>query len=112
MALGQLPCEWVHGRLRVPLLYILFCRCHQVSFVFCSCDLKSVIDNEDSRNRMYGALQTSWYFGYTAVACFGLFMMLGTVGHHAAQTFVRKIYANVGVCFGFDWTESCLLIGG
>ncbi|KAJ3057107.1 hypothetical protein HK097_000571 [Rhizophlyctis rosea] len=45
--------------------------------------------------KMYGALQTSWYFGYTGVACFGLFMMLGTVGHHAAQTFVRKIYANV-----------------
>ncbi|KAJ3044211.1 hypothetical protein HDV00_002889 [Rhizophlyctis rosea] len=45
--------------------------------------------------KMYGALQTSWYFGYTAVACFGLFMMLGTVGHYAAHKFVRKIYANV-----------------
>ncbi|KAI9099746.1 hypothetical protein DFS34DRAFT_592658 [Phlyctochytrium arcticum] len=47
--------------------------------------------------RMYGYFQTTWYFGYTALICFGLFIMLGTVGHLAAERFVRRIYRNVKI---------------
>ncbi|KAH6602747.1 hypothetical protein BASA61_000778 [Batrachochytrium salamandrivorans] len=47
--------------------------------------------------KMYGTFQTVWYFGYTALACFTLFCMLGTVGNLVAERFVRSIYSNVKV---------------
>ncbi|GES73083.1 transmembrane 9 superfamily member 3 [Rhizophagus clarus] len=48
-----------------------------------------------NRTKMYGLFQTSFYFGNTAIVCFGLFVMLGTVGYFAANKFVRTIYKNV-----------------
>ncbi|OZJ05864.1 hypothetical protein BZG36_00936 [Bifiguratus adelaidae] len=47
------------------------------------------------RTRMHGLFQTSFYFGYTGLACFGLFCILGFVGHMSANYFVRRIYHNV-----------------
>ncbi|TPX69998.1 hypothetical protein SpCBS45565_g02095 [Spizellomyces sp. 'palustris'] len=49
------------------------------------------------RTRMYGYFQTSWYFGYTGLVCFGLLILLGTVGHLAAERFIRRIYRNVKI---------------
>ncbi|PKK70189.1 hypothetical protein RhiirC2_660642 [Rhizophagus irregularis] len=48
-----------------------------------------------NRTKMYGLFQTSFYFGNTAIVCFGLFVMLGTIGYFAADKFVRTIYKNV-----------------
>ncbi|KAH9244188.1 hypothetical protein BASA81_018422 [Batrachochytrium salamandrivorans] len=58
-----------------------------------------LLNAEDHRWRwtMYGTFQTVWYFGYTALACFTLFCMLGTVGNLVAERFVRSIYSNVNV---------------
>jgi hypothetical protein len=36
--------------------------------------------------------QTSFFFGYMAMVCFGFFLMLGTVGWRASLMFVRHIY--------------------
>nr|KAJ3421942.1 hypothetical protein HK105_001744 [Polyrhizophydium stewartii] len=47
--------------------------------------------------RMFGFFQTVWYFGYTALACFTLFCMLGSIGYYTADRFVRSIYSNVKV---------------
>lgn len=47
------------------------------------------------RSQMSGLLQTSFFFGYMAVACYGLFLMLGTVGFRAALMFVRRIYYEI-----------------
>jgi hypothetical protein len=44
------------------------------------------------RSEMTGLLQTSFFFGYMAVACYGLFIMLATVGFQASLMFVRRIY--------------------
>lgn len=48
-------------------------------------------------HRMYGLFQTAFYFGYTAVVCFGLFMACGAVGFLSASTFVRRIYSTVKI---------------
>ena len=50
-----------------------------------------------ARTKMYGMFQTTFYFGYTAVICFGLFMMCGAVGLLSASTFVRRIYGTVKI---------------
>lgn len=45
-----------------------------------------------ARSDMSGFMQTSFFFGYMAMVCFGFFLMLGTVGWRASLTFVRHIY--------------------
>ncbi|KAJ3182269.1 hypothetical protein HDU85_003311 [Gaertneriomyces sp. JEL0708] len=50
-----------------------------------------------SRTTMHGTFQALWYFSYTALLCFGLFIMLGTIGHISAEKFVRKVFAGVKV---------------
>ncbi|KAL4638063.1 hypothetical protein ACB092_03G123900 [Castanea dentata] len=44
---------------------------------------------------MYGFLQTSFFFGYMACICYGIFLMLGTVGFLASLFFVRHIYGSI-----------------
>ncbi|XP_059649751.1 transmembrane 9 superfamily member 2-like isoform X3 [Cornus florida] len=46
-------------------------------------------------SHMYGFLQISFFFGYMACICYGIFLMLGTVGFHAALLFVRQIYGSI-----------------
>ncbi|CAO3657289.1 unnamed protein product [Mucor hiemalis] len=50
-----------------------------------------------AKTKMTGMFQTSFYFGYTAILCLGMFCMLGFIGHTAASQFVRKIYQNVKI---------------
>ena len=50
-----------------------------------------------AKTTMYGVFQTLWFFGYTALGCVGLGLMLGCVGHVSSEWFVRKIYANVKI---------------
>jgi len=50
-----------------------------------------------ARTKMYGLFQTSWYFGYMGLACLGIFVMLGTIGHLTANMFIRRIYSNVKI---------------
>jgi transmembrane 9 superfamily protein 1 len=47
------------------------------------------------RSAMNGLLQLSFYFGYTAIASFAFFIMLGFVGFMSAFTFVDYIYSVV-----------------
>lgn len=47
------------------------------------------------RSSMYGTLQTVEYFGYTLLACYVFFLMLGTISFWASLTFVRYIYRNL-----------------
>ncbi|KAL3901604.1 MAG: hypothetical protein SGCHY_000468 [Lobulomycetales sp.] len=42
-----------------------------------------------ARTKMYGLFQTVWYFGYMGIACFGMFLMLGCVGHLAASRLIE-----------------------
>lgn len=44
---------------------------------------------------MNGFLQLSFYFGYTALLCYAIFLMLGTIGFFASLTFVREIYRTI-----------------
>ncbi|GLT57678.1 hypothetical protein SLA2020_306320 [Shorea laevis] len=48
-----------------------------------------------ARSDMSGFMQTSFFFGYMACICYGFFLMLGTVGFHAALFFVRHIYRSI-----------------
>ncbi|GAQ91025.1 transmembrane 9 superfamily [Klebsormidium nitens] len=41
---------------------------------------------------MTGFMQTSFYFGYMSIICYGSFLLLGAVGFRAALLFVRHIY--------------------
>jgi len=50
-----------------------------------------------ARTKMTGFFQIFFYFSYTAVVCFGLFIILGTVGFVAAEIFIYKIYSNLKV---------------
>lgn len=50
-----------------------------------------------ARSNMYGLFQTSWYFGYTGLACCVLFAVLGFVGHFSAERFILTIYRNLKI---------------
>ena len=45
-----------------------------------------------ARSDMSGLMQTSFFFGYMLVACWGFFLMLGAVGWRASLMFIRHIY--------------------
>jgi hypothetical protein len=58
------------------------------------------------KTRMSGFFQTAFYFGYTAMFCFGLALMCGAIGYWAAAAFVRTIYRWVpggAGCQGQAW---------
>lgn len=47
------------------------------------------------RSYMYGFLQSIEYFGYTLLACYIFFLVLGTVSFYASLRFVRYIYRSI-----------------
>jgi len=47
------------------------------------------------RSNMSGALQSIEFFGYTFLACYVFFLMLGTVSFAASLKFIRYIYVNI-----------------
>ena len=48
---------------------------------------------------MSGMLQSVQFFGYTLLACYVFFLMLGTVAFAASLKFIRYIYVNLKM----DW---------
>jgi hypothetical protein len=46
---------------------------------------------------MMGLVNDERYFGYMGLGCFGMFLMLGCVGHVVAGIFIRRIYSNVKI---------------
>ena len=44
---------------------------------------------------MSGTLQSVQFFGYTLLACYVFFLMLGTVAFTASLKFIRYIYVNL-----------------
>jgi hypothetical protein len=48
-----------------------------------------------ARSDMSGLMQTSFFFGYMGVVCYGFFLMLGSIGFRASLIFVRYIYSRV-----------------
>jgi len=49
------------------------------------------------RTKMTGFFQTSFYFGYMAMFCFGLALLTGAVGFLGTQVFVKKIFHYIHV---------------
>mmetsp|Transcript_31167 Transcript_31167/g.57803 ORF Transcript_31167/g.57803 Transcript_31167/m.57803 type:complete len:689 (+) Transcript_31167:181-2247(+) len=49
------------------------------------------------KTSMHGLVQTSFYFGYMMLISLGMGTLCGTLGHWAANKFVRKIFENVKV---------------
>ena len=49
------------------------------------------------KTRMFGAFQTSFYFGYIGIMSLLLGILCGTFGYAGSSLFVRKIYANVKI---------------
>ncbi|KAF7131490.1 hypothetical protein RHSIM_Rhsim09G0125100 [Rhododendron simsii] len=47
------------------------------------------------RSDMSGFLQTSFFFGYMGCICYGIFLMLGTIGFRTSLLFVRHIYGSI-----------------
>lgn len=47
------------------------------------------------RSNMSGPLQTVQFFGYTILACYVFFLMLGAVGFYSSLVFVRYIYKHL-----------------
>eukprot|EP00958_Prasinococcus_capsulatus_P021372 scaffold2900_cov330-Prasinococcus_capsulatus_cf.AAC.5 len=47
------------------------------------------------RSEMSGFMQTSFFFGYMGIVCYGFFIMLGTVGWRSSLMFVRHIYKSI-----------------
>lgn len=54
------------------------------------------------RSSMSGTLQMVEFFGYTFLACYIFFLMLGTVSFFSALKFVRYIYDSIKL----DWSEA------
>mmetsp|Transcript_60971 Transcript_60971/g.120026 ORF Transcript_60971/g.120026 Transcript_60971/m.120026 type:complete len:602 (-) Transcript_60971:135-1940(-) len=49
------------------------------------------------KTQMTGMLQVTYYFGYMALFCIGMFFMCGALGVWGANFFVHKIYQNVKI---------------
>lgn len=49
------------------------------------------------KTKMYGAFQTTFYFGYMALLAVSLGVICGTFGYVGTNLFVRKIYRNVKI---------------
>ncbi|KZV30902.1 transmembrane 9 superfamily member 1 [Dorcoceras hygrometricum] len=47
------------------------------------------------KTKMSGFFQTSFYFGYTMMFCFGLGILCGAIGYLGSNLFVRRIYRNI-----------------
>ncbi|XAR64506.1 hypothetical protein NMG60_11024879 [Bertholletia excelsa] len=47
------------------------------------------------KSEMSGLLQTSFFFGYMACICYGIFLMLGAIGFRASLLFIRCIYGSI-----------------
>jgi transmembrane 9 superfamily protein 3 len=45
-----------------------------------------------TKTRMSGMMQTTYYFGYMGMFCFGLFILTGTIGFWGTNIFIRRIY--------------------
>jgi len=48
-----------------------------------------------SKSTMNGWLPWSIYFGYIGLGCFDLFLLFGSMGHFAANCFMRYVYTNI-----------------
>jgi len=59
-------------------------------FIFCYC-----IYYFNFKAKMNGFMQTSFFFGYMGIVCFGAWIMLGTVGFYSSLTFVKYIYRSI-----------------
>eukprot|EP01120_Amphizonella_sp_Union-15-10_P016630 TRINITY_DN887_c0_g1_i1.p1 TRINITY_DN887_c0_g1~~TRINITY_DN887_c0_g1_i1.p1 ORF type:complete len:583 (-),score=68.76 TRINITY_DN887_c0_g1_i1:96-1844(-) len=46
------------------------------------------------KTRMFGFLQTCFYFGYTLMFCVGLGIMCGSIGYFGTSIFVRRIFSH------------------
>jgi len=49
------------------------------------------------KTKMSGFFQTCFYFGYTAMFCFGLAILCGSIGYIGTSIFVKRIYQNVKI---------------
>ena len=49
------------------------------------------------RSDMSGFMQSAFFFGYNAVACYAFFLMLGAVGWWSSHLFVMRIFQAVKV---------------
>ena len=56
--------------------------------------------------------QTSFFFGYMAIVCYGFFLLLGAVGFRASLTFVRHIYRRAGQGSGDSGASGRCIWGG
>ena len=50
-----------------------------------------------ARSDMSGFMQTSFFFGYMGLICYGFFLMLGTVGYYSSLSFCKHIFKNLKV---------------
>ncbi|KAM7487831.1 hypothetical protein LguiB_025315 [Lonicera macranthoides] len=48
-----------------------------------------------TRSAMDGLMQTSFFFAYMGCICYGVFLMLGTVGFRASLLVVRHLYGSI-----------------
>ncbi|KAJ9554346.1 hypothetical protein OSB04_018391 [Centaurea solstitialis] len=65
-----------------------FCGGSTALFIYGYC-----IDYYIARSDMTGVMPASLFFGYTACVCYGIFLVLGSVGFRASLLFVRYLYA-------------------
>jgi hypothetical protein len=49
------------------------------------------------RSEMSGSFQTAFFFLYMSVVCWGIFLLLGTVGFFSSLSFVRLIFSQIKV---------------
>eukprot|EP00003_Mantamonas_plastica_P025064 TRINITY_DN4827_c0_g1_i5.p1 TRINITY_DN4827_c0_g1~~TRINITY_DN4827_c0_g1_i5.p1 ORF type:complete len:522 (+),score=117.36 TRINITY_DN4827_c0_g1_i5:3-1568(+) len=47
----------------------------------------------NNRSEMSGTLQSSFYFGYMLMICYGFFIMLGTIGWFSSLVFIKRIFS-------------------
>lgn len=55
------------------------------------------------RSNMSGFLQGVQFFGYTLLACYIFFLMLGTVSFFASLKFIKYIYRNLKMDWLGEW---------
>lgn len=94
MALGE-----VFIKMRVFNLKLL---CGWIYKFLCLCLLHLLFLYKNKANQLYSYLMIRMdfyagvsFFGYTGLVCVGLFLVLGCVGHHVSEIFVKRIYRGI-----------------
>lgn len=82
-----------HGHHETPMRYMMYIVLH--TYPWCNGQNVTLMLFGHHHTHTPTHVQTVQFFGFTLLACYVFFLMLGTVGFYSSLHFVRYIYKNL-----------------